>query len=78
MKRLAGLLLCPLLASCSGGDREAEKYQVLERNYGSSAELCAQARKTAQAYLDDGDEAGLAEWNIKADLCEAEAAIGLY
>lgn len=51
-----------LLAACSEGSSAEKQYNVMSRAGGSSADLCAQARKVSQAYLEDGNAEKYKHW----------------
>jgi len=58
-----------LLAGCAkASEAEVRQYEMMKRSHASRHELCKKARKVAEAYLAEENEAEYEMWNIKANL----------
>lgn len=67
-KLVAGMALCALTACGSArGPGAEDAYNIVEGNHGSIADLCREATKVAQGYLDDRNQDLYQIWSIRRD-----------
>jgi len=63
-----------LLAGCSSEGRRAEKrLEIIRSGEHTSAQLCQEAKRVAEAYLEDGNEEEYRRWS-RSDTADCAAA----
>lgn len=71
-----GLCACGAYMGSEEGAAAAERYDLLEQSGGSAAELCDEAQKVMDVYLDEANVEEVSHWRARRDgNCDAQRTI---